>query len=99
MFARCALTRVLRFISESSGEILLFSFQQKCKWSTEAIQGVCRLVDALNLSTKVEILKDYCCRRCTESKNQILEVFERFPQGVHAGVPLRLESQVKAQKG
>jgi hypothetical protein len=42
------------------------------------MQGVRRLVEALNLSTKVERLKDCCCRGHTELKNQILEVFERF---------------------
>jgi hypothetical protein len=78
MSARCALTRILSFISESSGEIPLFSFRKKCRWSIEAMKGVCRLFEALNLSTKVEILKDCCCRGCTESENQIIEVFEIF---------------------
>jgi hypothetical protein len=54
MSARCALTKVLSFISESSGEISLLSFQQKYRWRIEAMQGVCRPVDTLTLSTKVE---------------------------------------------
>jgi hypothetical protein len=37
------------FISESSGEAPLFSFQHKCKTSTEAMQGVHRLVKTLEL--------------------------------------------------
>jgi hypothetical protein len=37
----------LSFISENSGEITLFSFQLKCRGSTEVAQGVRRLVEAL----------------------------------------------------
>jgi hypothetical protein len=37
------------FISERLRGILLFSFQQKSKQSTEAVQGVCRLVESLEL--------------------------------------------------
>jgi hypothetical protein len=40
--ARSALTRVQSFISESSGGLTLFSFSQKCKLSTGAMQGVRR---------------------------------------------------------
>jgi hypothetical protein len=46
-----------------------------------------------------EGLKDYCCRECTESKNQIPEVFERFSQGVRAGVLMRLKFASKSSGG
>jgi len=64
----------LSFISESSGRIPLFSFRQKCRWSTKSMQGVCRLVKILNLSTK-ERLKDYYCRECIESRDQITRIY------------------------
>jgi hypothetical protein len=37
----------LSFISESSREITLFSFQLNCRGSTEVVQGVRKLVEAL----------------------------------------------------
>jgi hypothetical protein len=40
--ARSALTRVQSFISKISGGLTLFSFSQKCKLSTGAVQGVHR---------------------------------------------------------
>jgi hypothetical protein len=80
-------------ISGSSGEIQLFLFSQKCKLSTGAVQGVCRLIKTSELVSKVEWLKD-CCRKELHRVNQFkyLEVFEEVPQGVRAeGIPRVLE--------
>jgi hypothetical protein len=88
-------------ISESSGEIQLFSFSQKCKLSTGAVQRVHRLIKTSGLVSKVEWLKD-CCRKELHRVNQFkyLGVLEEVPQGVHAeGIPRVLEDfSIKLRK-
>jgi hypothetical protein len=42
--------RCSEFISESSGEIPLFSSQLECKTSIEAVQGVRKLLETLELT-------------------------------------------------
>jgi hypothetical protein len=55
------------------------------------VQGVHRLVEALNLSTKVERLKTVVAEGAQSQRIKYLEVFERSLQGVHVGVLLRLK--------
>jgi hypothetical protein len=65
------------FISESSGGIPLFSFPQKCKSGTEAVQGVRRLVGSSELVNQREELKDYCRKELHRVKEfKYLDVFE-----------------------
>ena len=59
------MTRVQSFISESSEGLTLFSFSQKCKLSTGAMQGVhrqSRVSEFANLSEIVErlLLQEVC---------------------------------------
>jgi hypothetical protein len=64
---------VLSFISERSGEILLFSYQQKCRRA----QSYARCVqDGGSLRTYQPRgrLKDHCCKECTRSKTQITRI-------------------------
>jgi hypothetical protein len=55
----------------------LFSFSQKCKLSTGAVQGVRRPSRSLRVCNLRKLLKDCCRKECTESKRfKYLEVFE-----------------------
>ena len=76
---RCALTRGSEFISRSSGGIPLFSFQQKCKWSTEAMQGVCRLVESLELLNQEKSWRTVAAGSAQSQEGQILRSIWKSP--------------------
>jgi hypothetical protein len=80
---KVCIDEVLSFISERSGEIPLFSYQPKCKVSSEPCK-VCRLGEVLDFTNPRGRLKDCCCKECTESKIQITRGYLKLPQGVHA---------------
>jgi hypothetical protein len=64
------------------------------------VQGVRRLVKALNFIHQGGGLKDYCCKKCTESEGQTTRGYLQMPQGVRARNFWEiLELQVKSQEG
>jgi hypothetical protein len=88
------------FISKISGDIPLFSFPQRCRGSTEAVQGVHRLVESSELINQREELEDCYCRRVHRVKRiKYLEVFEVLPQGVRAGVFLKTQDCKESSGG
>jgi hypothetical protein len=84
--ARSALTRVQIFISERSDRIDFFLISSELQLGTGVVQSVRRPSEASRVCNLNDLLRDCCCRECTESKGvQHLKVFEGLPQGVQVG--------------
>jgi hypothetical protein len=67
---KVCIDEVLSFISESSGEISLFSYQQKCRRAQSCARCV-QVGGSIRTYQPRGRLKDHCCKECTRSKTQI----------------------------